>query len=87
MCLTRSLIRVSRTGLLVEYNDVPGFSGAIVSVLTNPTLARQLGENGRKHVQTEFNEYMVADRVEEIYNHVLNDKPGTLPHWIPTNGS
>jgi len=78
---TRSLIQSGKTGLLVKYDDVPGFSDAIVKVLTNPTLAKQLGENGRHLVQTEFNEYVVADRVEEIYNHILNNKPGALPHW------
>jgi len=79
---TRSLIQSGKTGLLVKYDDVPGFSGAIVKVLTDPTLAKQLGENGRHRVQTEFNEYAVADRVEEIYSHVLNNKSGALPHWI-----
>lgn len=82
---TRSLIQSGKTGLLVKYDDVPGFTSAIVKVLTNSTLARQLGENGRHHVQTEFNEYVVADRVEEIYNHVLNNKSGALPHWISNN--
>jgi len=83
---TRSLIRSGKTGLLVDYNDVAGFSSAIVRVLTNPTLARQLGENGRRHVQTEFNEYVVADRVEEIYSHILNNKSGALPRWTANEG-
>jgi len=82
---TRSLIQSGKTGLLVKYDDVPGFSSAIIKVLTDPILAKQLGKNGRHLVQTEFNEYVVADRVEEIYNHVLNNKPGALPHWVSNN--
>lgn len=78
---TRTLIRSGQTGLLVEYGDVPGMSAALREVLTNPTLADQLGERGRHLVQTKFNEFTVADRVEEVYNHVLNDKFSPLPNW------
>jgi glycosyltransferase involved in cell wall biosynthesis len=78
---TRSLIRPNQTGFLVKYGDISGFSSAMVKLLTNPSLARRLGQKGKDLVQTEFNEYVVADRVEEIYNHVLNNKSGTLPHW------
>lgn len=78
---TRTLIQSGRTGLLVEYGDVPGFSGAIAKVLNDPTLAKILGENGKYLVKTKFNEYVVADRVEEVYNHVLNNKFPPLPRW------
>jgi len=78
---TRTLIQSGKTGLLVNYNDVPGFSDAIIKVLKDPLIARQIGENGRRLVQKEFNEYAVADRVEEIYNHVLKKKSAPLPSW------
>jgi glycosyltransferase involved in cell wall biosynthesis len=78
---TRTLIRSGETGLLVEYGDVPGMSDALLKVLTGPTLAAQIGERGRHLVQTKFNEYTVADRVEEVYNHVLKDKISPLPNW------
>jgi glycosyltransferase involved in cell wall biosynthesis len=78
---TRTLIRSGQTGLLVEYGDIPGLSAALAQVLTNPTLASQLGERGRHLVQMKFNEYTVADRVEEVYNHILADKISPLPKW------
>lgn len=78
---TRSLIQSGRTGLLAKYNDVPGFSDAIAKVLTNLALAKQFGSKGKERVLTQFNEYAVADRVEEIYSHVLNNKSGALPRW------
>jgi glycosyltransferase involved in cell wall biosynthesis len=78
---TRTLIRSGQTGLLVEYGDVPGMSAALLKVLTDPTLAAQIGERGRQLVQTKFNEYTVADRVEEVYNHILKDKISPLPNW------
>ena len=67
--------------MLVDYGDIPGMSAALVKVLTDPALAGRFGESGRQLVQTRFNEYAVADRVEEVYNHVLKDKLAPLPKW------
>lgn len=78
---TRSLIQSGQTGLLVGYGDVPGLSSALAKVSMDSTLARQLGQNGRNLVQTKFNEYTVADRVEEVYNHILKNKFAPLPQW------
>jgi len=79
---THALIQSGETGLLVQYGDVPGFSGALSKILTDTTLAKSVGEKGRNLVQTKFNEYTVADRVEEVYKHILNKNKYTpLPKW------
>jgi glycosyltransferase involved in cell wall biosynthesis len=78
---TRHLIRSGQTGLLVEYGDVPGMSDALIKILTGPALTEQFIINGKHLVQTKFNEYTVADRVEEVYKHILNDKFTPLPQW------
>jgi glycosyltransferase involved in cell wall biosynthesis len=78
---TRTLIQSGQTGLLVEYGDVPAMSSALAKVLSTPSLATQLGERGRNLVQTKFNEYIVADRVEEVYNHILKNEFAPLPCW------
>lgn len=78
---TRTLIQSGQTGLLVEYGDVSSFSSALIKVLNDPALANWLGEKGKYLVQTEFNEYTVADRVEEVYNHILRNKIAPLPCW------
>lgn len=78
---TRTLIQSGQTGLLVEYGDVHGLSSALAKVLTDTELAGRLGETGKYLVQTKFNEYAVADRVEEVYNHVLNNNIAPLPRW------
>jgi glycosyltransferase involved in cell wall biosynthesis len=82
---TRSLIQSGKNGLLIKLDDISSFSSALSSVLIDRTLARQLGENGKHLVQTEFDEYVVADRVEAIYNHILKKKVNPLPHWEPSN--
>ena len=78
---TRTLIQSGKTGLLVEYGNIPAMSAALANIMTEPILAEWLGENGRHLVQTRFNEYTVADRVEEIYSHVLNNGIAPLPRW------
>jgi glycosyltransferase involved in cell wall biosynthesis len=79
---THSLIQSGQTGLLVEYGDVSGLSSAIAKVLNDPELAGRLGKNGKHLVQTKFDEYTVADRVEAVYNHILNrNKFAPLPQW------
>ena len=78
---THTLIKSGQTGLLVEYGDVPALSSALAKVLMDPSLAERLGESGKYLVQTRYNEYTVADRVEKIYNHILNNRFAPLPHW------
>ena len=79
---TRTLIQSGQTGLLVESGDVLGLSNALAKVLHDPEMARQLGEKGKYLVRTKFDEYAVADRVEEVYNHITKkNKYAPLPHW------
>jgi glycosyltransferase involved in cell wall biosynthesis len=78
---TRTLIQSDQNGLLVQYGDIPGMSTALKRVMNDPELAACLGENGRSLVQTKFNEYAVADRVEEVYTHLLKNRFAPLPHW------
>ena len=78
---THSLITSGQTGLLVGYGDIPGMSDALIKVMTDPALADRFREKGRHLVQTKFNEYAVADRVEEVYSHILRDKSSPLPQW------
>ena len=63
------------------HGDVPGFSSALAKISREPEFARWLGEKGKFLVQNKFNEYTVADRVEEVYNHVLKNKFTPLPSW------
>ena len=78
---TRTLIQSGQTGILVEYGDVSGMSSALAKVICDASLAGRLGGKGRHLVRTKFNEYIVADRVEEVYKHVLNKKITPLPKW------
>ncbi|MBN2312215.1 MAG: glycosyltransferase family 4 protein [Candidatus Hydrogenedentes bacterium] len=43
------------TGLLVEPDDPEALAGAVLRILEDPALARRLGENGRRRVESELN--------------------------------
>ena len=57
------------------------FSDAIAKIAVDPALANRLGTQGKYLVENKFNEYAVADRVEEIYTHVLKNKIAPFPAW------
>jgi glycosyltransferase involved in cell wall biosynthesis len=52
-----------RTGLVVPVDDPEALAGALVRLLEDRELARRLGEEGRRHVQTRFT---LAKTVEDI---------------------
>lgn len=58
-------------GLLVPFGDVAGLAAAAGRLLADPDLARQLGENGRRKVASEYNWDSVTERVLSHYADVL----------------
>lgn len=65
------VIDAGENGLLVGYGDVPALSQAIDNLLTNPQLARQLGENGRLKLGQQYTWDRVADRAEAAYREIM----------------
>jgi glycosyltransferase involved in cell wall biosynthesis len=55
-------------GFVVQDNDTDGFARAIEQLLTDPSLATQLGEAGRNLVRTELSWDAAAERVERVYH-------------------
>ena len=54
------------TGILVDPESSKELAEAIIQILTNPTLAHELGENGRRRVEKEMNWATIATRVRSI---------------------
>ncbi|MGW1990935.1 glycosyltransferase [Embleya sp. NPDC001921] len=51
----RQQIRHGRSGLLLDHpHDLPGLGAGIGQLLADPAYARELGDNGRRHVRTNF---------------------------------
>lgn len=69
--LWREIIEGNRCGLCVDPLDPQAIATAIDFVLSNPDLARQMGENGRRAVEARYNwsieEKKLLDLYERLY--------------------
>ncbi|MFM6402292.1 glycosyltransferase, partial [Planktothrix sp.] len=61
------------TGLLCPPKNNPAFTEAIDRILSNPNWAKQLGEAGRKEVETQFSWQGVALKLSELYTQLLSE--------------
>jgi glycosyltransferase involved in cell wall biosynthesis len=60
------LVEDSKTGFLVENQNMNVFTQKIETLMLNKALRQQLGLNGRKKVESSFNVEKTLDNVEEI---------------------
>ena len=58
------------TGLLVEPTSPKAIGYAIIKLLTNPEMAKQLGENGRKRALRELSAEKMAQNIEAVFEEV-----------------
>lgn len=63
----REFILPGKTGLLVPAGDVDGFVQATLTLLGDPALAREMGENAASDVRERFNWRQLATVVEDVY--------------------
>ena len=66
-----------KTGLLVNPWDSDAIGEAIITVLSDPYLASQLGDNGRKRVVELYNWDKVAEQLVNIFGIYSNDSIAT----------
>ena len=62
------LVEDGKTGLLVPPEDPERFAGAVIRLLRDPSLRKEMGSRSRIRVETEFSLTRVAQRYEEIYS-------------------
>ncbi len=58
---------INNSGIVVKPKNIDGLKDAILKILSNPQIAAELGENGRKRVETEFAPDIIVDKIEKIY--------------------
>jgi glycosyltransferase involved in cell wall biosynthesis len=61
------VIEEGKDGLLVEFGEVDQLVSAILSLLNNPDLCREMGETGRKKVIDKFNWQKNIRKIEEVF--------------------
>lgn len=68
------------TGLLVPSGDVQALADAIRRLMNDPELARELAENGGRHVDAHFSWERIIDSLEALYRRV--SRGGTVPRSL-----
>ena len=67
------LVVPQQTGLLVEARDVSALRDAMFQYLENPSLARELAQQGQSHVRRRFSASGMAGEYLQIYRQVLSE--------------
>lgn len=67
------LVAEGRTGLLVDYGDVPALVGALAQILLNPALGRQLGQAGQAEAEKRFRVSVVAAKTRAMYEQIWRE--------------
>jgi len=62
------------SGLVVADRDIDGMAAAMVRLLDDRALARQLGLSAQNYARTELSWPRVAERVEAVYNALLEGR-------------
>ena len=63
------------TGILVPPRDVPALRDALLTLLRDPKLARQMGMKGRRRFEEHFQLERMADQVLSLYRELLSCTP------------
>jgi glycosyltransferase involved in cell wall biosynthesis len=58
-------------GIMLPENGTAGLSDALLRLLRDPALARQIARAGRRRVETEFSSRRMAGRYEDVYRRCL----------------
>jgi len=69
---TRELVINNETGILVPYQNIEGLSDAFNLLITNSHLRVDYGKQGRKRIEKEFTEEIVANRIHDFYSELQN---------------
>jgi len=65
--IPRSVVEKAKCGILVDPTNVEEIADAMVKLLKNPELARQMGENGRRAIAEEYNWEIEEDKIIGAY--------------------
>ena len=62
------------TGLIVPLRDGEALGKAMARILSDPALARRMGDAGRQRVEARFDERLVLDREVQVYQKLVEEK-------------
>jgi glycosyltransferase involved in cell wall biosynthesis len=59
------------TGYVVDVRDVPKYTDALLSLLSDPALRQRMGAEGRRQAETRFGQARVAEQLFAVYAEVI----------------
>jgi len=78
------IVSDGETGILVKPKDVNALVEAIETLIGDPARAKKMGQAGRKRVEEIYNWGAVCERVEEVYQGVVNRVNRMSSHYTPS---
>jgi len=69
------VVQNNRTGIIVPRDDVTAAGMAILKLVKDEKLRKQLGDNGRTYVEESYDWEYCVDLMEQVYGKVLNCTP------------
>ena len=63
-----------KTGILVPVKNVEKLTEAILYVLDNPNIAKEMSKRGREKILKEFSQELVLDRLKNEYQRLIDKK-------------
>jgi glycosyltransferase involved in cell wall biosynthesis len=70
----RSLIEHGKTGLLFELSQPQEFHASVNELWSDPAMALRLVAGGRKRVIADFDTWVLADRMKQLYENLIEEK-------------
>ena len=67
------LVHENENGWLFDLNEPSSFHACLDDALPAPERTRQLGEAGRRRVQTEYDCTVLAGRVKHLYDELIGE--------------
>ncbi|HKV81095.1 MAG TPA: heparinase II/III family protein [Candidatus Sulfotelmatobacter sp.] len=80
------IIHEGKTGLLVPADEPSALAAAVLRLLHDPSLAAELGRNGRSFVSAEFSFKRMIEKTDQMYIELLQSR-GVGTNLEPNHGS
>jgi glycosyltransferase involved in cell wall biosynthesis len=74
----RRIIEAGKAGIFVEPENAAALQRAILQLAEDPGLCRELGENGRRHIQAHFSRAQTAHRYLELLKEITDQRRKTV---------
>jgi glycosyltransferase involved in cell wall biosynthesis len=65
------IIENGKTGILITPKNSTSIENAIISLIQNEELRKQLGDNGRKFVKNRFSKNLMVESHEKLFKDIL----------------